>query len=97
MRAVGIRELKAQLSQVLRDVQRGDVVLITDRGRVVAELRSPDTTRRAASPEEEALARLAASGELRLADERREPYPASPLRSPPGTAKRLLDQERGER
>ena len=39
MRTIGIRELKAELSRVLRDVQRGDTVLVTDRGRVVAELR----------------------------------------------------------
>ena len=44
MKAVGIRELKARLSHYVRNVERGEVVLVTDRGRVVAELlaRRPD-------------------------------------------------------
>ncbi|MBK6308217.1 MAG: type II toxin-antitoxin system prevent-host-death family antitoxin [Gemmatimonadetes bacterium] len=41
MRTIGIRDLKAHLSQTLRDVQRGELYLVTDRGRVVAELRPP--------------------------------------------------------
>ncbi len=41
MRAVNIRALKDRLSAYLRDVAHGDVLLVTDRGRVVAELRQP--------------------------------------------------------
>ena len=41
MKTVNIRALKDRLSAYLRDVQHGDVVLVTDRGRVVAELRQP--------------------------------------------------------
>jgi antitoxin (DNA-binding transcriptional repressor) of toxin-antitoxin stability system len=41
LKTVNIRALKDRLSAFLRDVQHGDVVLITDRGKVVAELRSP--------------------------------------------------------
>lgn len=41
MRVVGVRELKAKLSEYLRDVRRGEVFLVTDRDRVVAELRQP--------------------------------------------------------
>jgi len=40
-RIANIRALKDKLSAYLRDVQRGDVILVTDRGRVVAELRPP--------------------------------------------------------
>jgi antitoxin (DNA-binding transcriptional repressor) of toxin-antitoxin stability system len=43
MKVVGIRELKARLSEYLRDVRRGEVILVTDRQRVVAELRPPGT------------------------------------------------------
>jgi antitoxin (DNA-binding transcriptional repressor) of toxin-antitoxin stability system len=50
MKTAGVRELKAHLSGYLRDVARGDVVLVTDRGRVVAELRPPGAAERAASP-----------------------------------------------
>jgi antitoxin (DNA-binding transcriptional repressor) of toxin-antitoxin stability system len=96
MRTIGIRELKAELSRVLRDVQGGDTILVTDRGRVVAELRRPDASQWVASPEERALARLAAEGHLRLAKRTQHPYQRSPISSPAGTARRLLDEERGD-
>lgn len=41
MRAVGIRELKNRLSEYLRRVRAGETILVTDRGEVVAEIRSP--------------------------------------------------------
>lgn len=44
---VGIRELKNQLSKYVRQAEAGDVVLVTDRGRVVAELLPPGSTRQA--------------------------------------------------
>jgi antitoxin (DNA-binding transcriptional repressor) of toxin-antitoxin stability system len=43
MISVGIRDLKAHLSRYLRLVAGGEIVLVTDRGRVVAELRLPRT------------------------------------------------------
>ena len=43
MRTVGVRELKNRLSAYLRDVQSGEGVLVTDRGKVVAELTPPDS------------------------------------------------------
>lgn len=96
MRTIGIRELKATLSQVLRAVRDGDVFLVTDRGRVVAELRRPDAGERVVSPEERALARLSADGHLRLAEPSRAPYRTSPLKSAAGLGQRLLDEDRGE-
>jgi prevent-host-death family protein len=96
MRVIGIRELKAHLSRVLRDVQRGDVILITDRGRVVAELRSPDASGLAESPQERALARLAAGGQLRVAERTPSAYQPSPLTSRDGLARQLLDEDRGD-
>ena len=41
VKTVNIRALKDRLSSFLRDVQRGDVILVTDRGRVVADIRLP--------------------------------------------------------
>jgi prevent-host-death family protein len=96
MRTIGIRELKAQLSAVLRDVQRGDIVLVTDRGRVIAELRSPEHAR-AMSADERVLAKLAGEGQLRIAERPVSPYQRSPITSPDGTARELLDAERSER
>lgn len=41
MKVVGVKELKNKLSEYLRLVKSGEVVLVTDRGDVVAELRAP--------------------------------------------------------
>lgn len=96
MKTVGIRELKAHLSSVLRDVARGDVYLVTDRGRVVAELRNPDASVGDASPEQVALIRLAATGQLRIAERPAAAYRKSPISSPSGTARKLIERDRGE-
>ena len=48
METVGIRELKNRLSHYVRKVEAGDVVIVTDRGRVVAELVPPGWHRPAA-------------------------------------------------
>ena len=97
MRTVGVRELKANLSRVLRAVQAGESVLVTDRGRVVAELRRPDGGTVPATPYERALSRLASGGHLRVAERSADPYPASPIRSARGAARALLDADRDER
>jgi len=99
MKAVGIRELKARLSHYLRDVQGGEVVLVTDRGRVVAEVRPPGTdTVALESATERAFRRLSEGGGLLIGDAH-DPgaYVASPLRVPDGTAALLLAEERAER
>ena len=94
MRTIGVRELKAELSRVLRDVQKGEAFLVTDRGRVVAELRRPDGGVMEDSPVDRAFSRLAASGALRLAERPVNPYTASPLRLPDGSALELLNADR---
>jgi prevent-host-death family protein len=38
MREIGVRDLKAQLSSVLREVEKGERVRVTSRGRPVAEI-----------------------------------------------------------
>ena len=43
MKAVAVKELKNRLSHYLREVASGEVVLVTDRGKVVAELRRAST------------------------------------------------------
>lgn len=99
MIAVGVRELKARLSRYLRDVEGGEVVLVTDRGRVIAELRTPG---REPDPQESEtdrrLRRMAQRYPLRIG-EPHDPstYRPSPLRAPAGTARDLLDADRDER
>lgn len=98
MKTVGVRELKNRLSEYLRQVRRGEGVLVTDRGEVVAELTSPGQgTGDASVPA--GLLLLARRGLLTLG------APADPGVYPPlphprrlaRTAAQLLDEERGTR
>jgi len=95
-RSVGLRELKNRLSEYVRLVRAGERLRVTDRGHVVAEVWPPG----ASGPPTPRL-RLAAlerRGLLRPAKIRnRGRYPLLPRCGPPGTAQRLLDEERGER
>ncbi len=98
MRTIGIRELKAQLSRTLRDVRDGDVYLVTDRGRVVAELRQPTVPSAAdLSPVDQSKLRLAASGELRVAERTRVAYRSDGPAAADGTAQAWLDWTHGDR
>lgn len=98
MKAVGVRELKAHLSRYLREVETGEVVLVTDRGRVVAELRAPGEVSWRESEVDRRLRRLAALAPL-VVGEPHDPatYRVSPVRAPAGTARALLEEERAER
>lgn len=98
MKAVGVRELKARLSRYLREVQAGEVILVTDRGRVVAELRAPGAVARPESDVDRAIRRLADTGALRIG-EPHDPhaYRTSPVRARAGTARALLAEDREER
>jgi prevent-host-death family protein len=67
MTSVGVRELRQRASELLRRVERGEVIEITDRGRPVAQL-SPLP---AGSP----LEQLRASGDIEPASEKVEEFP----------------------
>lgn len=56
MASVGVRELRQRASELLRRVEAGETIEVTDRGRPVAVL--------APLPEGEPLERLRASGEV---------------------------------
>ena len=66
MKAVNLRELKNRLGGYVREVRGGEVILVTDRGVVVAELRPPLHDGRAGAVLEPALERLASLGKVRL-------------------------------
>ena len=100
MRTVGIKQLKARLSEYVRAVRQGEVFLVTDRDAVVAELRPPGSIQPAPpSSAAEVLASLAASGEATA--------PSAPLEgwtwSPKGlgidatTVTMVLDELRADR
>jgi prevent-host-death family protein len=98
MREVGIRELKNRLSEYIRLVREGEVVMVTDRGEVVAELRPPVPVAEWAQ-KYPGLVEMARRGLVRLPSKPHRPglYPRLPAVTPPGTAARLLDEERGDR
>ncbi len=97
MKTVGVRELKTHLSGILRDVTRGDVVLVTDRGRVVAELRKPGAPEGSLSPEELRYRQMVDQGLLRPATSPGMDWSAyPPARLPRGSSQELLDAEREE-
>jgi antitoxin (DNA-binding transcriptional repressor) of toxin-antitoxin stability system len=98
MKTVGVRDLKNRLSEYLREVRRGESVLVTDRGQVVAEFSPP---RHGANDPDvpAALLALAKRGLVTLGspgDNLR--YEAMP-RSRRGrrSAAQMLDEERGPR
>lgn len=96
VKAVAVKELKNRLSQYLREVSAGEVVLVTDRGRVVAELRRPSVDARSGMFER-SLEPLVSDGLLVLGlpqDARAYRKTRLALRR---STRELLDAERGER
>jgi prevent-host-death family protein len=90
-RETGIREAKARLSQLLRDVQLGHEWTITERGKPVARLVAASVSR---GPLVERLRRLEEIGVL----ERRVGSPRSlspPLLLADELGRRILDEDRG--
>jgi antitoxin (DNA-binding transcriptional repressor) of toxin-antitoxin stability system len=98
MKTVGIRELKNRLSEHLREVRRGEHLLITDRGEVIGELSPPGQSVAAKSVPIGVLA-LARRGMLTLGNPADSgSYPALPrVRRGKHDAATMLDAERGRR
>ena len=101
LKTVGVKNLKNNLSAYLRDVQRGVRVLITDRDRIVAELREPLTSVGTLkdSPLElqnPVLVQWIQEAKVRLPRRQKKPCSPSFLHSPEGTGLSLLNEDRGE-
>jgi prevent-host-death family protein len=91
MTSVGVRELRQRASELLRRVERGETIEVTDRGRPVALLSPP--------PEGSPLDRLRALGEIDQAtddlDDLPEPLVLAPgIESPSDALRRLRRNER---
>jgi len=97
MKAVGIKHLKAKLSEYVRQARAGETVLVTDRDEVVAELRPPSHGRLPHVGWDETLQGLADAGEVERATVAPPGWRATGLGLAPGTAQRLLDELRGDR
>ena len=98
MRAAGVREIKNKLSEYLRIVAEGETVLVTDRGRVIAQLAPPPAPAPPALSEDEGLRRLAAAGKVRLPRGRVPSPGAGPVPGVPDgiDVGALLDEVRSE-
>jgi prevent-host-death family protein len=101
MRVVNVKELKARLSAYLREVSRGETLLVTDRSRVVARLVPPvDDARSATANRPDLVARLLALG---CRPPLRDPRPTDYRRPGPGAGlsaaavDAMLDWVRDER
>ncbi|HUC43359.1 MAG TPA: hypothetical protein VMR65_04910 [Candidatus Sulfotelmatobacter sp.] len=97
IRTVGVKELKDNLSAYLREVRRGVRVLVTDRDRVIAEIREPGARYEASDDENPILNEWIAKGIVTPPSRRMGPVPRSPITSPEGTAEQLLKELRKER
>lgn len=99
MKAVGVKELKARLSEYLRAVRSGQNLLVTDRGEVIAEIRP--LSRRAPGLEsvEDALDSLAQDGEVSRAPRAKRGWrwTPRPLGLPAKIVRGLLDELRSDR
>ena len=96
MITVGVKRLKARLSEYLRAVRRGEVVVVTDRDEVVAELRAPRKKRELPEGIERTVEALAAAGELTRAAAAKRGWRWTPkgLGLSQGAAATLLDDLR---
>ena len=95
LKTVGIKELKNSLSAYLREVRRGTRILVADRNRVVAELHEPGAAYLVDDSMHPRLAEWIGAGIVRLPTSKNRTLPKSPVRLPPGTAKRLIDDAAG--
>jgi len=91
MATVGVRELRQRASELLRRVEAGETIEVTDRGRPVAVL--------APLPDRSPIERLRAAGDIVPSqhdlDTLPDPLPLTPGREPPSSVlARLRSNER---
>lgn len=100
MTAVGVRELKDNLSHYIRKVERGQRVMVTAHGRIVAELRPPErSARKGAVARVSRWEQMIAAGTIRPAAEAGDPFegdtPAALVE--PGSSSAWLDWSREDK
>lgn len=99
MRSIGIKQLKARLSEYVRLARGGETILVTDRDEVVAELGPVRRQVADADSLEATLERLADQGVITRAGQAKKGWAWEPtnLGLPEGTARSILDEIRGDR
>ena len=99
MKVVGIKQLKARLSEYVRLAKAGETVLVTERDEVVAELRPSIRRTPVGERLEESLEVLAATGQISRAAQPKGgewTWRSRGLGLPAGAARTLLDELRQE-
>lgn len=96
MRAIGIKAFKNKVSEYVKLASAGEIVLVTDRDRVVAEL-GPPAPGRATSVDDARLADLVRRGVLTPPLLRATTPPPSPPLLPLADILHGLDEDRSER
>lgn len=91
---IGSRELKTRLGTYLRQVREGATILVTDRGRPVAELRPVPP---AATDDEARLAELAAAGLVTPRSRTTPPVEENPVRIPGPPISQTVIEDREDR
>ena len=99
VKVVGIKLLKARLSEYVRLARSGETILVSDRDEVVAELGPPRHQRGEPDSIEAILDGLADRGEITRAREAKAGWSWSPrsLGLPAGTVSRILNELREDR
>ena len=90
-RSVGIREAKVQLSKLLQWVRKGQVVVLTRRGRPIGKIIPIETED---LPLAERLRRLEERGVIEPAPRRKRGYPPPPIPLAGNLAQKLLQEDR---
>ena len=96
-KAVGVKNLKNNLSAYLRDVKAGECILVTEHEHVVAELRRPGSFARGET-QNSLLEAWILEGKVHPSRtlKKNRHLPLAPFNIPKGTADQLLDEVRGD-
>jgi antitoxin (DNA-binding transcriptional repressor) of toxin-antitoxin stability system len=99
VKAVGVKRLKARLSEYIRIAKSGETVLVMERDQVVAELGPARQQRLLSGPADDVLDALVEAGEVTRAALKKGgwTWKTKGLGLPRGTATRLLEALRADR
>ena len=89
--SVGVRDAKVQLSRLLKWVQKGREIILTDRGRPVGRLIPVDTK---TLPLDERIRKLEEEGIIERRSDVDDRKALSPIPIPNGIAQRFLQEDR---
>jgi antitoxin (DNA-binding transcriptional repressor) of toxin-antitoxin stability system len=95
LKTVEIKTLQDQLTYYLHEVQSGVLILITDKGNVIAELHKP-SMKTGFLKDRSLKEAWIKQGKLMMPKTMKKLCPVSPVCLKPGTANLLLDQDRGQ-